>query len=186
MPRTRRAGYTLIEIAVVITMLGIMMRVAVPKVNVSKYRVDAAARVARGALQQAGRLSVQRQFDVLVVFDTVQNGINIVEDNNNNGVIDAGERIVYKALEEGTHYATPSTGIGGAVTASIVGGAVDNVDGFPAVTFHRDGASSTDLQLYLTSRSSSVGDYRGITLVQSTGRTDWYRYSGNKWVAGGL
>jgi len=183
----RRAGYTLIEIMVVITLIGLMVRIAVPKVNINKYRVDAAARVARGALQQAGRLSVQRQFDVLVVFDTAQSGINIIEDNNNNGVIDPGERILYKALEEGSHFATPPYGISGTVTAAIIGGAVGKVGGMPAVTFHRDGASSTDLQLYMTSRVGSTTDYRGITLVQSTGRTDWYRYAGsNKWNAGGL
>ena len=187
MQSARRAGYTLIEIMVVIALIGIMVRIAVPKVNVNKYRVDAAARVVRGALQQAGRLSVQRQFDVLVVFDTVQNGINIIEDNNNNGVVDAGERILYKALEEGSHFATPPYGISGTVGSAIVGSAVDKVGGLPAVTFHRDGASSTDLQLYMTSRMSATGDFRGITLVQSTGRTDWYRYAGsNKWNVGGL
>lgn len=187
MKARRPAGYTLIEIMVVITLIGLMVRIAVPRVNVNKYRVDAAARVARGALQQAGRLSVQRQFDVLVVFDTTQNGINIIEDNNNNGVIDAGERILYKPLEEGAHFARPATGVNGAVAGALVGGAIGAVGGMPSVTFHRDGASSTDLQVYMTSRTSNPADFRGISLVQSTGRTDWYRLAGGTtWTSGGL
>ncbi len=186
MQRARRAGYTLIEILIVITLIGIMVRVAVPKVNVNKYRTDAAARVVRGALQQAGRLSVQRQFDVLVVFDLTLNGVNIIEDNNNNGVVDAGERIMYKALEEGVRFAVPAQGISGSVTSAVSGAAVKTINSQPKVTFHRDGAASTDLQVYMTSKANGPTDFRAISLVQSTGRTDWYRYSGTAWIAGGL
>ena len=54
------------------------------------------------------------------------------------------------------------------------------------VIFLRDGAASTDLELYLASIKERANDWRAIQVVQSTGRTDWFRYLAGLWKAGSI
>ena len=56
----------------------------------------------------------------------------------------------------------------------------------PTVVFRRDGAASTDLEVYLASSKELPNDWRAIQVVQSTGRTDWFRYLAGLWTAGSI
>ena len=161
----RRSGFTLIEILIVIVFVSLLSGLAVPKVGLGKFRSDAAARLVVSIAQQAGRLALQRQYDVIVSFDTTRHRVRVVEDQNNNGAVDAGERVTWRTLEERERFATPPTGLTGQVSAPVVGNALDAVDGMPSVTFHRDGSASTDAELYVT-----------------TGRLMWSRYTGSSWT----
>jgi hypothetical protein len=56
----------------------------------------------------------------------------------------------------------------------------------PTVIFRRDGAASSDLEVYVVSSRALPDDFRAIQVVQSTGRTDWFRYLNDHWKAGSI
>ena len=183
--RTRRA-YTALELIIVLAILGILAVMSIPKANVAQFRVDSGARLVRSVLQRAQRLAITRQFDVIVSFDVWKNRVRLVEDVNNNSRVDAGERVVWRSLEDSVHFAIPPRGINGSATAPVVGSSLKTIDGMPSIIFRRDGAASTDLEAYLTSKRALGSDYRGVQVVQSTGRTDWFRYLRAAWKQASL
>ncbi len=181
-----RTGYTAIELIIVLVIIGIIAAFAYPRVNFTQFQVDAASRQIRMVLQNAQRLAVTRQYNVVVSFDAVNNKVRTLEDNNSDNSYTAGERVTWSTLEDSVHFAIPPVGVNGAVSGSIVGASLTTVDGLPSIIFRRDGAGSSDLELYLTSRRASANDWRGITVIQSTGRTDWFKYIGAAWKPGNL
>jgi hypothetical protein len=52
--------------------------------------------------------------------------------------------------------------------------------------FRSDGATSSGVQLYLTSLRRQVNDWRGINVTQATGRVDWYKDQAGTWALAGL
>jgi type II secretory pathway pseudopilin PulG len=166
---------------IVIAIIGIVAAFAYPKVNFTQFRVDAAARTVRVALQNAERLAVTRQYDVVVSFDLVNSRIRILEDNNNNAVVDAGEHVIYAPLEDSVHFAVPPAGVSGSPGSPIIGGSIKTIDGMPTLIFHRDGAASSDADIYITSKRAQNDDFRCVRVIQSTGRTLWWRYLTGNW-----
>ena len=61
----------------------------------------------RGALQQAQRLAIQNQFDVVVGFDLANARIRIAEDSTNDRRIGANERRRWVPLEPEVTFAPP-------------------------------------------------------------------------------
>jgi prepilin-type N-terminal cleavage/methylation domain-containing protein len=181
-----RKGFSAIELLIVCAIVGIFATLAYPRVNFTQFQVDSGARTVRVALQNAERLAVTRQYDVVVSFDVANKRVRIVEDGNNNDIVDAGERVTYAALEDGVHFKIPPAGLSGPVAASVNGSNLKTVDGMPTIVFRRDGAASSDLEVYLASSKELANDWRAIQVVQSTGRTDWYRYLNNLWKAGSI
>lgn len=186
-PRSiRRRGFSAVELLIVCAIVGIFATLAYPRVNFTQFQVDSGARTVRVALQNAERLAVTRQYDVVVSFDVTNKRVRVLEDGNNNDVVDNGERVTYAALEDGVHFMVPPTGLSGPVSSSVNGSNLKTVDGMPTIVFRRDGAASTDLEVYLASSKELANDWRAIQVVQSTGRTDWYRYLNNLWKAGSI
>jgi prepilin-type N-terminal cleavage/methylation domain-containing protein len=186
-PRSsRRKGFSAIELLIVCAIVGIFATLAYPRVNFTQFQVDSGARTIRVALQNAERLAVTRQYDVVVSFDVPNKRVRIVEDGNNNDIVDGRERVTYAALEDGVHFKIPPAGLSGPVAASVIGSNLKTVDGMPTIVFRRDGAASSDLEVYLASSKELANDWRAIQVVQSTGRTDWYRYLNNLWKAGSI
>ncbi len=56
----------------------------------------------------------------------------------------------------------------------------------PSIIFRRNGAGNTDLEVYLTSRRANLNDFRGVTVLKSTGHTDWYKFLASMWKQGSL
>ena len=184
--RAARPAFTVIELLIVCAIIAIVAAFAFPKVNFTQFRVDAAARTIRVSLQNAERLAVTRQYDVVVAFDTANSRLRILEDNNNNATVDPGEHVIYAQLEDSVRFAVPPTGISGPAGAAISGGSLRTIDGMPSVIFHRDGAASTDLEIYITSKRAQADDYRCVKVTQSTGRTLWWRYVNQQWTQASL
>lgn len=186
-PRSsRRNGFSAVELLIVCAIVGIFATLAYPRVNFTQFQVDSGARTVRVALQNAQRLAVTRQYDVVVSFDVPNRRIRIVEDGNNNDIVDAGERVTYAALEDGVHFKSPPIGLSGPVPSAVIGSNLKTVDGMPTIVFRRDGAASSDLEVYLASSKELPNDWRAVQVVQSTGRTDWYRYLNNLWKPGSI
>lgn len=186
-PRERdgRRGMTLIELAVVLVILGTMAGLAIPRLNLSSYRSDAAAQQVRSVFQTAQRTSLTRQYDVIVSVDTIRGGLRIAEDINNNGAIEVSEWKFWRPPGEGNRFAVPPAGVRPGsgdsyrpISASVTGPSLKTVDGLPSVIFHRNGSTSSEMEVYMASRYRGRTDYRGITLTRSTGRSELYRLEG--------
>src|SRR6185437_9056023 len=149
--RPNRWAFTVIELMIVLAIIGIIAAFAYPKVNFTQFRVDAAARTVRVALQNAERLAVTRQYDVVVSFDTTNRRIRIL-DNNNDATVDPGEHVIFAQLEDSVHFAVPPAGVSGSAGSAIVGSSIRTVDNMPTLIFHRDGAASSGADIYITSR----------------------------------
>lgn len=181
-----RWAFTVIELMIVLAIIGIIAAFAYPKVNFTQFRVDAAARTLRVSLQNAERLAVTRQYDVVVSFDTANRRIRILEDNNNNATVDPGEHVVFTPLEDSVHFAIPPAGVSGSATSAVNGSSIRTVDHMPTLIFHRDGAASSDADIYITSKRAINDDFRCVRVIQSTGRTLWWRYLNGTWEQASL
>jgi prepilin-type N-terminal cleavage/methylation domain-containing protein len=180
------AGFSLLELLVVLVIAAVLVAVAAPKVDLDRYRVDAAARQIEGVLQQAQRFAVQRQQDVFVSFDTAAQTVRVTYDANNNQSFDAGERQTSMGLADGARFVAAPTGISGSTVPSINGQNLFLVSGSKSITFHRDGAASSNLEIYLGSRSVPPTNFRALSLVQATGRAQTYRRTSNGWRREGI
>ncbi|MGH7668836.1 MAG: pilus assembly FimT family protein [Gemmatimonadaceae bacterium] len=184
---TMASGFTLFEIMIVMVMMGVLTALAIPRLDIQRYRTDAAVQGLRSVLMQAQRTALVRQYDVVISIDTANHALEWAEDANNDGVIQTSEHKRSYPLNDGVRFAVPPTGIFGSVSASVIGSHLGTLNGLPTVTFHRDGAATTDLQLYVAGPAQPDITYRAVQLILGTGRTEWYLYNSqaHTWVLGG-
>lgn len=181
-----RRGHTLIEMMIVVAVLAVIASMAMPRVDYGAMRLDGNARKLRGILQQAWRLSIQRQHDIHVSIDAATGRIRTFEDNDNDGTADGGERISWQSLEEGARFAAPATTVSGVSPAPMSGPGVNTVELLPTVTFRRNGSTSGDVELFLNLDYRGTSAWRAITVAPATGRTDWFRLVNGAWRSGGI
>ena len=184
LPRIRSPlGFTLAELLIVITIIGLTVGMVLPKLDLPHFRVEAGMRTLGTTLMAAQRDAVASQHDIIVSFDSAGRRTRIHWDADNDGVEDSGERTRVIGLDDDVAFGRPS-----AVTARGFGTAAINfatVNGLPAVIFRRNGSSSESGGLYLTSiRALRPGanrpdDTRAIEFERATGRAEWYRYQGS-------
>lgn len=185
-PVLNRAGTTLIEMMMVLSVLSIIGGVAVTKLNTVAFKMDAAARIAHSAVQQAQRLALTRQLDVIVSIDRDTRRIRIAEDANNDGSIAADERFRWKALEDSARFDDPPSSVLGRGAMAVQGQSLRTIDGMPSIIFRRSGSASSDLELYIGSKRGDADDFRGVLVTQATGRVEWFKYVGGQWRPGGI
>lgn len=180
--RTIPTGFTLLEVVVVLIMVGIIAAMAVPRINFERYRADAGVRTVRTVLQGAQRNAIMRQTNIVVGFDMATRQLHVVEDANNNCALDGGERHTSRPLDEGVKFAVPASGYGGQPSAAVTGANLCAILGFPAISFLRDGAASSGLDVYVTSSRGAQPDFRLVRVTMATGRADTYRFDGSAWT----
>jgi type II secretory pathway pseudopilin PulG len=177
----------MIEIVMVVVIIGIMAKVAIPRFNLNRYRADGAGRLARVLLQEAQRNAITRQSNVIVSFDPAYNRLRVVQDYNNNDTINTTDLVQYRNMAEGAVFAKPSwtgaVGQDGTVPAAAINGAgLLTISGLTTIIFRRDGSASTDLTLFVTTRANVPTEYREIVVSASTGRSDIYKFNGATWI----
>jgi prepilin-type N-terminal cleavage/methylation domain-containing protein len=183
--RWSRAGFTLIEILIVVSIIGLMAVIALPNLDYTRYRVDSAVQGLGASLLAAQRAAVTRQHDVIILFDPGDNSVRIHEDLNDNRTVDPGELLRAIPFGEqivlGRGSAAPFAAVGpGPVTFT------KRVNGVPMVSFHRNGAASEYGGVYFTSTRGLQGghasDARLLVIERATGRVTRYRYTGAAWL----
>jgi len=190
---TKRSGYSLIEMMIVITMIAIITAFAMPRVDYQSYRQDGSVRAVRGALQQAEAYAVSSQHNVFVDVDQAHNVLYVVYDYNDNLTWDPTEHKIAVPLLEGVKIANapialpgravPTTGLGMTTPTTVTITGITANRGF---VFRADGAVSSDVQIYLGSKRGLAKDARAIDVLQSTAHVDWYKYVNSTWVSGGF
>jgi prepilin-type N-terminal cleavage/methylation domain-containing protein len=176
-----RAGFTAIELAVVVVLLGLMFALALPKVRVDSTAVDTAARTISLAIMTAQRDAVSRGHNVLVTFDAAEHTTMSTWDLNNNGLAEDGEKRRPFLVPETVRFGRP---------ASVPGLDGDLSDPGESVTLilQRNGAVSRARIIYLTSARALAGgehtDARALRITRATGRPVWFAWTGTEWRQG--
>jgi Tfp pilus assembly protein FimT len=173
-----------VELLMVIVMIGLVASWALPRFSIARYRADAAGRLMRTLVQVARRNAITRQSDVIFSVDAVNNRVRVVQDYNNNDTLNTGDLISYRKLEEGAILDHPTWAGPNGTTPSVPfsGPNLRTVSGLPSVVFRRDGAASSDFELYTTVRDNVKVEYRAITLTGSSGRTEFWKWNGSTWL----
>jgi prepilin-type N-terminal cleavage/methylation domain-containing protein len=187
--RSARPGFSLAEIMVVVVITAMLVTLAIPRIDTTKFRADAIAQIVRTTLQYAERQAITRQHDMVVSFDTTGERIRTFWDGNDDGQLGAGEHTTMRGLDVGVLFTDPNVnGISGAPIKKPVnavnGGTIGSLSGWPTITFHRDGSASTDAEIYVSVAAHGPPWYRAVTVNQATGRIEWYRLNttNSKWV----
>ncbi len=188
MPSSSKHGFTLVELLIAMSLIGLMAALVIPRIDVARFQVEGTMQSVGTLMLAAQRLAVTRQHDVVARFDEPNNTIRLLQDKNNDGVIAATEHVQTVYLGEKVVF-----GRGFAVARPIGIGPVtftQEVAGQKSVTFHRNGSASEEGGFYLTSQraasgySSGQNDTRAIEVERGTGRVRWFRYINNAWRQG--
>jgi len=175
-------GFSLIEALIILTVIGILVGIAMPHVDVKRFRMNEAVREVASTLARAQYRAVLQQHDVIVSFEVGARRLRIHEDRNNDGRVQADEPVTYYALPEGVVF-----GRGPAPPLPMGLGPVTFRQRFgtPYVTFHRNGSASETGGLYLTAVGApEASDARAVEVERATGRASWYLYDGKAWKRG--
>ncbi len=180
-----RPAFTLMEMMIVVVIAGIMIALAIPRIDTTRFKADAIAQIVRTTLQNAQRQAITRQHDIVVSFDTAGERIRVFWDADNNGRYQSPERVLWSGLDVGVLFSDPTVrGIsGGTISRPVSGSNIITLDGYPTITFHRDGSASSDVEIYVSVAAHGPPWYRAVTVTQATGRVDWYRLNAEagKW-----
>lgn len=170
---TGRAGVTLIELLIVITMIGILTGIMASKLDWKRYEVESMGRgvLADIALAQRTAVSLQNDVRVTVLSPT---RIQFHEDGDNDGGIDAGERVTYRVLEPGYAFGQGST--------PGVPAPADGTE-LTAVVFRRDGTANRNGTFYIAfgATGSACKYCRAVAVQRSTGRVTLYSLATGSW-----
>jgi len=183
----QRAGFTLLELLVVMSVVAILMSIMVSTIDTRRFQLDSATKAVRSALVASRGGALLRQHDVVLTFDVSGDRLYVLDDANNNGSLDSGEQRRMVQLPDEVKFDR-----GG---ADAIGGATDAIsltkesDELPALWFHRSGAASEEGTLYLTSARAAGGnlypqDTRALRVERGTGRVRCLSYRTGTWVEG--
>ncbi len=183
-----KRGVTLIEMLFVLSMIGVLTTIVMPRIDLARYQVEGTMQSVGTLMLAAQRLAVTRQHDVVARFDEANQTIRLLQDKNNDGVIATTEHVQTVFLGEkvilGRGFATIRPMGNGPVTFTQL------VGGQKSVTFHRNGSASEEGGFYLTSQRAASGynagmnDTRAVEIERGTGRVRWFRYINSVWKQG--
>lgn len=177
-----RAGFSLAELMVVVVIIGISLALAAPRINLSPTRTEAAVHALSSALMAAQRAAVAGQHDVVVAFDQGQQRLRIHHDVDNDGTMDAGERVRTELLARGVVFGRGSAGTLAQLGAPAVS-FTRTQNGLKAVTFNRAGSASEEGGAYLTSSNpaAAASSARAVVVDRGTARAVAWRFNGTAW-----
>lgn|SRR5690606_4379475 len=185
-PLRGNGGFTLIEALIIVTVISIVVGIAIPHVDVKRFRLNEAVREVTSTLARAQYRAVLHQYDVVVWFEVTPRRLRVHEDRNNDGVVQAGEPVTVVPLPDGVVF-----GRGSAPALPMGPGPVTFKQRFgtPFVTFHRNGTASEAGGLYLTAvrpagAPAQAEDTRAVEVERSTGRASWLLHDGSGWKRG--
>jgi prepilin-type N-terminal cleavage/methylation domain-containing protein len=183
--RDYRAGFSLVEMVMVMVLIGLMAGIVIPLIRPEKFRLDTAVVEVGSTITAQQRNAILRQHDVVLAMDTTQKRVRVHYDTNNSGTIDPSEQWSVIELGEGVAF-----GRGGAPARPLSALSISLVseqDGMPALTFRRNGSASEEAIVYLTSARAAgtvsfAEEARAVEIERATGRVSCFSYATGAWV----
>jgi prepilin-type N-terminal cleavage/methylation domain-containing protein len=181
----RRWGFTAIELMTTIVIIGILAGLTLPKIDLERFQVEAAAQSIGTSLLTAQREAVSRQHNVLVVFDTTKMIVRTVWDANNNEQAEGTEKSRAFQLPERVKIGRPSS-IPARPNASDRMSPMTLLGGKPMLVFQRNGSADRSAFMYVTTSRAMINpavakSTRFIEITRATGRPSWWRYNNAGW-----
>lgn len=184
MRRAIRSGASFLELVTVLTMMGVILAIAAPRMRVVPRQADAAAIQLTLALEEAQRTALAKQLQVLALIDSAGRRVRLIEDRDGNGDLTAGERARWIPLGEQARFEDPPVRLdGSAAGGTIVGTGFDTIATLPAIHFRRDGSASVAAEFYVALAGKTT-EHRAVVLPRATARAEWYRYGDGAWKRG--
>ncbi len=181
-----RNGITIIELILVMSLIGIVTSIAAPAMRAERFQMDSSVLLLASTLTAQQRNAVMRQHNIVLAFDTAAGGIRVHYDLDNDNTIDSGENTKLVELDDASAFGRGSTPARPMSSAAI--SLTGTQDGMPALTFRRNGSSSEEAIIYLTSQRSAVGggslyadDGRAIEIERATARVRCYSHQSGDW-----
>jgi prepilin-type N-terminal cleavage/methylation domain-containing protein len=187
--RALRAGFTIIEFAIVLGVIAIMLAIAIPNVDFQRFRLDSGMRNVQNQLIAANYTAVQKNSWVVITFFYTQGQFRIVTDTSKDGRWQSGEPRNWRTLSEGVKFVIPPTTIDGATPYYATGpgiyylnatGQTSTCPTCPTMIFKSDGSTSGDVVVYLGSgKSTQTTAFRAIQIFGSTSKLYMWRMMGD-------
>lgn len=185
--RGGRAGFTLLELLVTLSIVGVLVTIMVSNIDARRFQLDAAAKEVRASITTARGRALLQQHDMVLTFDVDGDRLYVLDDADNSGATNGAEERRMAQLPDGVKFdrggAAAIQGESGALSLTKVS------ESLPALTFHRNGAASEEAILYITSVRAAGGDgfpqdTRALMVERATGRVRCLSYRTGAWVEG--
>lgn len=177
-----RWGFTLTELLYVMIIAGVLAGIAVPLLDVARFRLNSAVVEATTELMAAQRSAVLRGHDVVVAIDETARRLRVHLDANNDGEIQTTETWKVMELGEGVVFQRSGAPKIGSSDAAIT--FTKKQDAFKAVTFHRNGGASERGIIYLNAPGGGAqpDNQRAVEVIRSTAKIKCWSYSTGSWM----
>lgn len=166
----------------VMALIGIVAAWAVTRITNSGYRMDSNIRMLQNVLIGAQQTAIQRNINVQVMFDALNDRVRILLDADGDGTVSASETVTYRGLD-GARFLTPSVSIDGAPEFYLTGPGVIET-GNPlqrAINIAPNGALSGDVVLYIGTAANRLQDLRALAVTGATARTAFWSHMTGNW-----
>ncbi len=190
LPR-RRAGFTLVEMLIVVAMIGILAAIALPRINLSGLRSKAAIQGLGTTMLAFQREAIGRQHNMVIMVDVPGRALRVLYDSTNDVRINNNERVRIIPVGEEIVFGKPAAVPARAFGANPVNFSTTELStGLPAMVLYRNGSAKEFGGLYLSTAKAMAGAPRhqnetwAMELVRATGRAEWLRWNGTAWVRG--
>lgn len=176
---SRNRGFSFVELMMVLALAGLVMAVALPRLDFRRWRLNAATREVAGLLRSARQAAIRQQHDVIVTFNGAANLIAIHEnaDGDADGRVAEGERVYSRPLPEAVVF--------GPASAPPVRGRTGSPSSFQngTLVFHSNGAASSSGVVYLVASGAEYEtEYiRALWVERSTGSIQQLRLRDGVW-----
>jgi prepilin-type N-terminal cleavage/methylation domain-containing protein len=186
-----KAGFTLIEMLIVVVIIGLTAAIALPRINLSRIRSKTAIQTLGTTMLALQRDAIAKQHNIVIMIDQTTRSLRVLYDSTNDLRINNNERVKVISTGEEIVFGRPA-----GVPARPFGGNPVNFTttelstGLPAIVLYRNGSAKEAGGLYLSTVKAMAGatghanETWAMEIVRATGRAEWLRWNGTGWVRG--